>query len=314
MKKFYRTISLALAVLAVMMCFCGCGNSASNEEKVSKPGAKEETVSEAENAVGIANDISIEDIAWNVDEGIVDGERAVLLSYTNNSQYTVVGFDIEFKEKDGITEEEKAQYFRDMMIRFNINENDVSDMENFELVKARPITMHSESEAVTKPGESAFPVGCQYYGGYYDVLDINHYMLVIPDIATIRYIDDGKVKTVYYDFASDKYTADNKTENAYYWTAKSLKDVIAKPKADYVAKDGVDNDECFMFEVYGWSMDQFNDYVQICRESGFTENVREHDGFYSADNSEGFNVHLNYDEDDCSMGGTVRKIDNGSGE
>ena len=38
-----------------------------------------------EETVAIDETIKIEDIDWNVDEGIVDGERFVLTEYTNNS-------------------------------------------------------------------------------------------------------------------------------------------------------------------------------------------------------------------------------------
>mgnify|MGYP005610703415 FL=1 len=41
--------------------------------------------SNLEEKVAIDETIKIEDIDWNVDEGIVDGERFVLMEYTNNS-------------------------------------------------------------------------------------------------------------------------------------------------------------------------------------------------------------------------------------
>lgn len=47
--------------------------------------------------------INIRDIVWNVDEGIADGKRYVLLDYTNNSDYTITSFKLTFKEKSDIT-------------------------------------------------------------------------------------------------------------------------------------------------------------------------------------------------------------------
>ncbi len=38
----------------------------------------------------------------NVDEGIADGERCVLLDYTNNTNYTITDFELTFKEKKRI--------------------------------------------------------------------------------------------------------------------------------------------------------------------------------------------------------------------
>ena len=49
--------------------------------------------------VVVQRKINIKDIAWNVDEGIADGERCVLLDYTNNTNYTITDFELTFKEK-----------------------------------------------------------------------------------------------------------------------------------------------------------------------------------------------------------------------
>lgn len=289
MKKFHRTFFLILISAVIVFCFAACGSGGSNGEKGSGAGS------------GILNDISIKDIEWNVDEGIVDGERFILLDYTNHTKFTIVGFELQFKAKKGITDEEKDQFYNDLIDRLDIDTNDSEEMEDLEEVKKVPIAMHAESEIVTKAGESASAVNLEYYDGYYDVTDIDHYSLVVPDIATIKYIDDSVVKTVYYDFSSGKYSTENNTEVAFYWTDNGLEKIIPKPEADYVIECGRDDSDCFMFEVYGWSLDQFNAYVDSCKEKGFTVDPGEYEGFYSADNSEGYNVYMYYDEDTCSM-------------
>ena len=80
-------------------CFSGCGSS----ETTNNPGGS--TTKEK---------INIEDISWKVDEGIVDGDRYVLLNYTNNTQYTITNFELTFKEKTSVTEEEKANFYSDI--------------------------------------------------------------------------------------------------------------------------------------------------------------------------------------------------------
>lgn len=329
MRRFHRAITWIVTALIITACCTACGVSTTGggnttdsvsttggstndsvsttggsiTDSVSTTGGEETGSSDAHGSAGI----TIEDIAWNVDTGIVDGERFALLDYTNKSPFILVGFTLQFQEKADITEEERETFFADVRTILRLDENDAEDMEDFAELKTVPIAMHAESEMVTKPGESASAI-IGYYNGYYDVRDIRHCSLVAPDIATIRYIEDGTVKTVYYDFASQKHTADSKTEPAYAWTDKGLENVIPKPDADYVTGSVLYSSEHFSFDVHGWSLEQFNRYVSACKEEGFTVDPREHEGFYSADSANGYSVYLYYDDDDCSMSASVRQL------
>lgn len=82
-----------IVIMSLLVSLTGCGSS-----KTTSSSPKEK--------------INIKDIAWNVDEGIVDGERCVLLDYTNNTNYTITGFELTFKEKKNITEEENQNYIQ----------------------------------------------------------------------------------------------------------------------------------------------------------------------------------------------------------
>ena len=77
MNKKVKIFTILAVVLSVAACFAGCGSS----ETTNNPGGS--TAKEK---------INIEDISWKVDEGIVDGDRYVLLNYTNNTQYTITNF------------------------------------------------------------------------------------------------------------------------------------------------------------------------------------------------------------------------------
>lgn len=281
MKNTFRLFSVSLLIIMLLSHIVGCGNNASkSDEKDTK-----------------SNDLKIEDIDWSVDEGIVDGKRYVMLSYTNNSKYTISNFEILFSEKQNITEEQKAKYFEDIKKITEVDESDPDEVSDFEELKSREISMSVESERVCRSGESISNEKCHYYSGYYYLRSIEHFSLVEPDIATIKYIDDNKIYTVNYDFKSKKHTKDAKTEVAFYWTKKEIGNNIPKPKADIVSC-GVDYDDQFSFDIHGWALDDFNAYVKECQEKGFTVDKHEYEGFYSADNEAGYNVYLNFDEDD----------------
>ena len=200
MNKKIKIFAIFAVVLSMATCFVGCGNS----ETTDKPGSSEETEKPGS---GVVTEINIEDIAWSVDEGIVDGDRYVLLNYTNNTQYTLTNFEITFKEKAGITEEEKAEFYSDIQKKFEASNEDMEDL------KGRPISMHAETDRVVNPSESASNVNCYYYGGSFYLKDINHYNLVEPDIATIKYIDEDKIFSVYYDYGSKKYLSSDEYHN-----------------------------------------------------------------------------------------------------
>ena len=127
MNKKVKIFAAFAVIFSMIMCFAGCGSNETNS------GATK-------------GKINIEDIAWNIDEGIVDGDRYVLLSYTNNTEYTITDFKITFKEKAGITEEEKSDFCADIQSDFEASDEDMEE------VRSRPISMHAEANRVLNPG------------------------------------------------------------------------------------------------------------------------------------------------------------------
>ena len=101
--------------------------------------------SNLEEKVAIDETIKIEDIDWNVDEGIVDGERFVLMEYTNNSPLDLMGLKIEFKEQAGITDEQKAPLYDVIQSLTELSE------EESEELKATPLAAYAESECFVRP-------------------------------------------------------------------------------------------------------------------------------------------------------------------
>ncbi len=283
MNRKEKVLTTLAVIISLTVCFAGCSNSES--AGISNSGAEKEK-------------INIEDISWSVDEGIVDGNRYVLLNYTNNTEYTITDFEITFKEKGDISDEEKANFYSDIQEMLEASDEDM------EKLKSQSISMHTETERVVNPNESASNINCYYYGGTFYLKDINHYNLVEPDIATIKYIDEDKIYTVYYDFSSKKYSAEAETETAYQWSQTDLGNKIPKPDVK-VVKSGRDDEDIFMFDAYGLSLEQFNAYVEDCKGLGYIASPSSFEGFYSADNEEGYNVYLYYDEKNNSMSGTV---------
>lgn len=285
MNKNNIIITVMALVLCFTMCLVGCNNSVS-PEKTEAPKAEK-------------SGIDISDIDWNVDEGVIDGERYVLLNYINNTQYTITSFKLKFKERSGITEEEKTNFYTDIQKKLKATDSDMDSLKN------KPIAIRAETERIVEPHESVSNVNCYYYDGAFYLKDISHYQLVEPDIATIKYIDSDKIITVYYDYGSKKYSSDPKAETAYVWSQTDLGTKIPKPDVK-VVESGRDDERIYMFDAYGLTLEQFDAYVERCKEQGYTVSPSSFEGFYSADNSDGYNVYLHYDDKKYSMSGTVK--------
>lgn len=80
-------------------------------------------------------------------------------------------------------------------------------------------------------------------------------------------------------------------------------------KEEQVLESGRDDESIFMFDAYGLSLEQFNSYVKECKNLGYTIDSRVFEGFYSADNEDGYNVYLYYNEGDERMSGTVESLE-----
>lgn len=299
MHKRVKTFTILAVAFSIGVCLTGCGSS----ETGTFSGSNE--TSNIIDSSTVKEKINMEDISWNVDEGIVDGDRYVLLDYTNNTQYTITNFALTFKEKAGITEEEKASFYSDIQQNFELSDEEMEELKN------EPISMHTETDRVVNPNESVSNIYCYYYSGIYYLKDMNHFNLVEPDIATIKYIDEDKIFTIYYDYGSQKYSAESETEIAYQWSQTDLGSKIPKPDVK-VVESGRDDEIIFMFDAYGLTLEQFNAYVEECKKLGYTIDPGSFEGFYSADNTEGYNVYLSYDEKEHSMSGTVKAPENKS--
>lgn len=298
MKKKLCMLLIGLCLFSVS----ACGNKTESTPSDHSASDQDEGNSEANGSSSAKDKIKIEDISWNIDEGIMDGERYILLSYINNTEYTIAGFEIQFTEKSDITEEEKTKFYADIQDKYEISPDEM------ESLKGKPISMYAEAEMVVNPGESVANIRCWYYRGYHALRDINHFHLLQPDIATIMYVDNGNIYTEYYDYSSGKYSVESETEIAYQWAQTDLGNKIPKPDVIILECD-IDDEDTFMFEAHGISFEGFNAYVAECQKLGYSVDASSHEGFYSSDNAEGYNIYLYYNEEEKVMRGDLSAPD-----
>lgn len=160
--------------------------------------------------------------------------------------------------------------------------------------------MYAESDRVLNPQESVENIKSYYYHGYYYVRDIKHYELMEPDIAKIQYVDNNKIYTTYYDYTTKKYSNETTEEVAYEWSQTDLGNKIPKPEVVILEKI-TDSETSFSLYAYGMTLDQYQAYLDKCKELGYTQEPYSYDVNYSAKNSEGYKIDLDYDKDDGKM-------------
>lgn len=83
----------------------------------------------------------------------------------------------------------------------------------------------------------------------------------------------------------------------YRWPDSELASMIPKPDSKY-GKVSMESESSFLIDIYDISSDQYEDYIDACKNSGFTVDYNKFDGFYSADNEAGYSLNLSYDGDD----------------
>lgn len=91
-----------------------------------------------------------------------------------------------------------------------------------------------------------------------------------------------------------KENADSKQE--YRWPDSVLAKMIPQPKSVY-GKILYESEERFSIDIYAVTETQFEEYIDECKNSGFTVDYTRFDDSYSADNTDGFSLRLNYNKE-----------------
>lgn len=283
MKRF---VCFLMAALFIFSLFVGCSAKESASDNNGKKTNQTEKTSDKKNK----SEIKMDDIDWTVDEGILDGKRYMLFSYTNNSSLTITDIEIMFKEKATVTPEEKAGFFS-----FFAKELD-STVEELTDTTGNTISMRAESDHVCKPGETISQEHLYYYSGSYYVMNSEYYNFVEPDIAVIKYVSEGKICTVNYDFNSKKSTKENNEEDAFHWSDSELGTILPKPDAEVVEIE-LDSETIFEIKARGLTLADFEKYMQKCKDAGFVVDSKydNEDHEYTASNENGYKIELDYD-------------------
>ena len=279
MKKRLVLLGSIMLMMAFLLAGCGSGGGGTSDS-----GQSEETA--ASESARPAFDLS--QIEWNVESGIVDGVRVVTFGYTNNTDYEVVDFDLEFKVKGDVTSEQLEQY-SELREKAESMEHDIGE-----------ITFQCMTSKCVKPGESIDGQPCGLDGTIEYYTDFDSYEVFEPDMMTAVLSDGKKLYSAYYDFSSQKTTVDEDVMDAYTWSNSSLARALPKPDVRYLALE-YDDETRLHASSYGVSKETYEAYVMACKEKGFDQGVDESDSSFSAKNADGIELSIDYYSSDDEM-------------
>lgn len=111
------------------------------------------------------------------------------------------------------------------------------------------------------------------------------------------YNSDGyKLSLSYYDFSEElSIKLDAPMEmSEYQWPNSDLAKLVPVPKSN-VGSISYENSKEFYIYVGNTSLDEYNDYINECQNSGFNVDYRKNDNIYEANDANGNRIYLSYE-------------------
>lgn len=143
------------------------------------------------------------DVPWEAKMGVNDyGDRALIVEFTNNSEYTITELSLEFSMKTNLKEDELNAFYSYLAEEYDLSDDEVAELKERDLTMSAWVYL-SEDEYLEK-GKSIEDSLCY---GYKYIYTMDYYDLFRPDMYKIVYIDEsGEECTTYYDYINKSYS------------------------------------------------------------------------------------------------------------
>lgn len=258
---------IVVLLLTVTMClgvFVGCGSS----------------------GLGGSPKIDIDDINWEIKEGVVNGNRWPTFNYTNNTDYDIISLKLDFVVRDDVSESD-----------LNANSK-IVDKSNKQNHTVSEFTINVIDDEYTEKGESSENVSISLDGTIETLTDISVAELMQADMMTIAFLSGDKVYVAYYDYKNEEMTYEKDSTKAVAWSETDLAKTISKPDSPVIVVTA-DSDDRFSARACNYTKDEFENYVSDCKEKGYDIDVEEKDrtsgSSFEAKNKDGVELEVTYD-------------------
>lgn len=275
------TAALA-GVLALAGCSAGSGQAGS---------ASANSASSKNPKAGKADAIKYDEIELTVEEGFWYDTRKPVFTFTNNSDFDVITVEIEFSQKEDVTEEQRAAVFSDFMSDDYYKDDDFTEY-----------VIDAYKEELVAPGETSQEAEVALNHTGRSLENVEYFDYFEPSILQIAYLGgDGKAYLEYYDFKTGKYKDASSggkdiTERSDSELAKMIPEFKAPVR--YVTSD---SERLFSFDTLGVTAEDFAAYVDKLKEAGFDQVKYDDNDSFTAYNKEGYEAQASYSDLTGSM-------------
>lgn len=104
-----------------------------------------------------------------------------------------------------------------------------------------------------------------------------------------------------YNTISRKLEEKEEKTSEYRWPDSELANMIPQPDSPY-GRISSESERSFLIDIYDVSEKQFEDYVDQCKEYGFSVDYSKMTNYYSANNEAGYSLRISYYDEDKEMG------------
>ena len=267
-----KKILFPVLIMCVIVAFCLTGCSSGTQK--AKP--------------AIQPKINMEDITWELKNGIVNGDRLPVFDYTNNTDYPIIGFEVKFVTKKDLSKEDLNKY-NNIKEKANAMDHDITET-----------TMELITEKLCAPGETVKNQRINLDGTIELMTEQSAYEAFQPDTMSIAYLKGNNAYVAYYDYQNKETTYENKKAKINKWSNSKLANTIPKPNADYYAVT-TDEDDEFDVTVYNVDQDFFKGYADACKEQGYTVDADLYDDSFDASDKAKNNLSIYYSPDEGNM-------------
>lgn len=288
MKK--AIIAVTSIILAVSLAGCGGGQATSATEATSSTAVSNSTNSISEETKSESGDdgpkVMTPEISGTVEYEIVNGindygESCLMLSYTNNTNYPIVGTQFYYELKKNRTDDEEA-LLKQLQADTDVSDEDIERYSYF----------NSYNDCYTDPGETAKPSD---YTFILNTINNPDYVSLAGDgRISIVYLANDKLYSVYYSPSSQIFSSPDLIGNAFDWFTSEKGASI--PTLDGCPTDvSSDNPNDGFVYVYNVTLDTYEAYVEKCKEAGYSTVDFDGGSDVSLSNDDGTQLRIYYE-------------------
>lgn len=269
--KQFALIALAICMIATIS---GCNTISGGDEGSASISSVSKSQIPSRDAVKV-NDIDI-----TIENGVVNGDRRVLFSYRNNSEYAITDLEVRYALKPGVTDEEYEAAISDINTGWSQSLLDRSNEWN-------TIEISAEYYGMVDPGAESPQERVSLNSIY--LSDASQIDLFEPSIMRICFLCESNIYEETYDFKTGSYTLSKNVIDTKQWLETELSALIPHPDEQMVIETD-SGSTYYSYRTFGTSSEEYNAYVKACKEMGFTDSIVESDIRFYANSADGLHT------------------------